>query len=271
MTVFDIPRLLEYQFFRNALLGGAIAALVCAWIGIFLILRREAMLVDGVAHTAFGGIAVGLYLGIDPMLGGLAISVLSVLGISAMRRRGMAHSDAATAVMLAIGFSTGLVVISLAEVSNVELMGYLFGSILTIDAADLRTVAALAVISMGFLGVFHKELLAMTFDEGAARLTGVPVRPLSIAFNVLVAFTIVLSIQVIGIVLVVAFIVIPGLTALQLRLSFRGTLAAAAGLGVLSAVAGIVLGAVYDVATSGIIVFSMAGMFLFVAAYMRLE
>jgi len=271
LTLFDIPRLFEYTFFRNALMGGIITAVVCAWIGLFLILRKESMLVDGVAHTSFGGIALGLFLGINPLLTALLITVLAVLGVSWMRRHGLAYSDSATAVMLALGFSTGLIIISLADGFNVELMSYLFGSILTVEQTDLLVVGMLAVIAFLFLGVFYKELLSITFDEDASRLMGIPVRPLSIAYNILIAVTIVLSIKVIGIILVVALIVIPGLTALQLGLSFKGTTIAAMCFGASSVFTGMILSAIYDVATSGVIVFTMTGIFLFVAAYRRLE
>ncbi|RLF39828.1 MAG: metal ABC transporter permease [Thermoplasmata archaeon] len=270
LSLFDLPRLFSYQFFQHALLGGTIAALVCAWVGLFLILRKEAMIGDGIAHTAFGGIALGLLLGINPLLSALAVSILAVLGISYMRKKGMAQSDAAIAVMLALGFSAGLIIISLAGGFNVELLSYLFGSILTIDRSDLLIVAVLGISTALFLGMFYKEILSITFDEEASRLMGLPVTTLSLAFNVLVALTIVLSIKVIGMILVVAILVLPGLAALQLKLSFKRTVCAAMGFGVFSMVTGISLSAIYDVAASGIIVFTAAGVFLFAAAYRRL-
>jgi len=270
LSLFDLPRLFSYQFFQHALLGGTIAALVCAWVGLFLILKKEAMIGDGIAHTAFGGIALGLLLGINPLLSALAVSILAVLGISYMRKKEMAQSDAAIAVMLALGFSAGLIIISLAGGFNVELFSYLFGSILTIDRSDLLIVAVLGISTALFLGMFYKEILSITFDEEASRLMGLPVTTLSLAFNVLVALTIVLSIKVIGMILVVAILVLPGLAALQLKLSFKRTVCAAMGFGVFSMVTGISLSAIYDVAASGIIVFTAAGVFLFAAAYRRL-
>ncbi len=270
LTLLDIPRLLGYQFFQFALIGGAIAAFACAWVGIFLILRKEAMMGDGVAHTAFGGIALGLLLGVSPILTALAVSILAVMGIHFMRTKGLARSDSALAVMLATGFSGGLIIVSLAGGFNVELFGYLFGSILTIDSADLLVVAVLGLVTLVFLRVFNKELLSMTFDEGASRLMGIPVQPLSLAFDILVATTIVLSIKVVGIVLVVALLVLPGLSALQLNLSFKGTTMAAIAFGMLSMVSGVLLSAVYDVATSGVIVFLAVAMFGVAAVYKRL-
>jgi zinc transport system permease protein len=106
----EIFRLLGFQFFQHALLGGTIAALACAWVGLFLILRKEAMIGDGIAHTAFGGIALGLFLGVNPILTSLLVSILAVLGRSYMRSKGLAQSDSAIADMLAVGFSAGLII-----------------------------------------------------------------------------------------------------------------------------------------------------------------
>lgn len=270
LSLLDIPRLLGYQFFQYALIGGAIAAFTCAWVGVFLILRKEAMIGDGVAHTAFGGIALGLLLGVSPILTALVVSIFAVIGIYYMRAKGLARSDSAIAVMLAIGFSGGLIIVSLAGGFNVELFSYLFGSILTITASDLVVVSVLGAATLVFLGIFYKELLSMTFDERTSKLMGIPVEPLALSFNVLVAATIVLSIKVVGIVLVVALLVLPGLSALQLNLSFRKTILAAMAFGMVSMVAGLLLSAVYDVATSGVIVFLAAVVFGVTAAYKRL-
>jgi len=268
--LFDILKLFEFQFFQNALLGGTITALACAWVGLFLILRKESMIGDGIAHTAFGGIALGLFLGVNPLLTALLVSVLAVFGISYMRRKGLAQSDSAIAVMLAVGFSTGLIIISLAGGFNVELFSFLFGSILTIDQTDLIIVSLLGITTIIILGIFHKELLAITFDEQSARLMGIPVSPLSMAFNLLVAITIVLSIKVIGVILVVALLVLPGLSALQLNLSFKSTTLAAIVFGTVSMILGIIFSSIYSVATSGIIVFTAAGIFVFIAIYKKL-
>lgn len=267
----DIFELLRYRFFQNALIGGVLAAVACASIGLFLILRKQAMIGDGLAHTSFGGIALGLMLGVNPILTALAVSMLSVLGISYMRRKGMAPSDSAIAVMLALGFSSGLIIISFAHGFNVELFSYLFGSILTIDETDLIIVSLLGLFSMLFIGVFHRELLSMTFDEEESRIMGIPTKSLSLTFDLIVATTIVLSIRVIGIILVVALLVLPGLSALQLDLSFRRTILAATILSIAGTVLGIFLSAMTNVATSGLIVFTSALLFLLTAGYKKLQ
>jgi zinc transport system permease protein len=265
----DPISLLGYRFFQYALLGGSIAALVCALIGVFVILRKESMIGDGVAHISFGGIALGLFLGVNPLITALIVAVLGVLAIGYMRRHGLAQSDSAIAVMLAVGFSTGLILISLAGGFNVDLFSYLFGSILTIGSTDLLIVAGLGVVAVAVVTVFYKELLSITFDEEASHLMGVPVGALSTVLNVLVAVTIVLSIKVVGMILVAALLVLPGLTALQLNMSFRDTAIAAMLLGVVSVVVGVFASALFNVATSGVIVFTLVAVFLVVAAWCR--
>jgi zinc transport system permease protein len=271
MIVISILDLLGYRFFQNALLGGVIAAAACAAVGLFLVLKKEAMIGDGIAHTAFGGIALGLLLGVNPLLGALGVSVLAVLAISYMRRRNVAPSDSAIAVMLALGFAFGLIVISVVHGFNVELFSYLFGSILTIDEVDLLFVSLLGVVVLLFLGFFRRELLAMVFDEDDSRVMGVPTNALSVAFDLLVAATIVLSIKVIGTVLVVALLVLPGLSALQLNLSFRKTILTAVGFSIASTVLGILFSAAFDVATSGLIVLAAVLLFLLTIAYKKLQ
>jgi zinc transport system permease protein len=266
----DLPELLAMPFFQMALLGGCIIALICSTLGVFIVLRKEAMIGDSVAHTAFGGIALGLLLGIEPLLTALLVSTLAILGIAYMREKGVAHSDSAMAVMLAAGFSMGLIIVSLAGGFNVALMDYLFGSILTISSRDMLLMIVLGVIIFCMVMFLYKELQAITFDEKATKMNGVPVRLISVVFNILLAFTIVLSIKVVGIILVVALMVIPALTALQLRLSFRKTLMASMVFGVLSTMLGIMISGTVNIASSGVIVFTAVGMFLLVAAYQRL-
>jgi zinc transport system permease protein len=266
----DPLQLLGYRFFQNALIGGGLAALACALIGLFIILRKESMIGDGVAHLSFGGIALGLFLGVNPLLTALVTAVIGVLTISYMRKRGLAQSDSAIAVMLAVGFSTGLILISLSGGFNVELFSYLFGSILTISSLDLTIIAGLSLTSLILIGVFYKELLSITFDEEASRLMGIPVGLLENVFSVLVAVTIVLSIKVVGMILVVALLVLPGLTALQLGLSFKRTVIAAVTVGVFCVVSGVFTSALFNVATSGVIVFVLVSVFLTVSVYKRL-
>lgn len=270
MITANIIDLFSYQFFQNALIGGVIASVACASVGLFLVLKKEAMIGDGLSHTAFGGIALGLFLGINPLLTALGVSLLAVFTISYMRRKKIAPTDSAIAVMLAMGFSTGLIVISIAGGFNVDLFSYLFGSILTIDSMDLALISMLGSAVLLFVGIFRRELLSMVFDEEDSRIMGVPTRRLSIIFDLLVAITIVLSIKVIGTILVVALLVLPGLCALKLNLSFRSTIITAIGFSVLSTLLGTIFSAVFKLAPAGVIVFVLVFFFFVTLIYKKL-
>ncbi len=272
--------LLEYGFFQRALLGGAVAAVACAAVGVFILLRKEAMIGHGIAHVSFGGVAIGVYmvsLGIYfgsetgfPLFTALIVSIAAMLSIGYLRRRGIAESDASIALITAMGFAMGLIIISMADGFQVDLFSYLFGNVLTITRTELAVTILLGGVILAFILVFYKELLSITFDEDAARLSGLPVRGLTIIFDILVVVTIVLSIKVIGIILVSALLAIPGITAFQLRLSFRDTMVAAVAFSVLAVVLGIILSAVYEIATSGLIVMVAIGLLGLVTLYVRL-
>lgn len=279
-TTNGLWELLEYGFFQRALVGGAMAAVACATVGVFILLRKEAMLGHGIAHVSFGGVAIGVYmvsLGIYvgsedtfPLVTALLVSVVAMLTITTLRRRGIAESDAAIAMVTAMGFALGIIIISMADGFSVDLLSFLFGNVLTITWQELALTLVLGTVIVLFVLVFYKELLSITFDESAARLSGLPVRGLGIAFDVLVAFTIVMSIKVVGIILVSALLAIPGITAFQLRLSFRGTMLAAVVFGVMAVVLGIFLSAIYEVATSGLIVVVSLMLLALVALYVKL-
>jgi zinc transport system permease protein len=280
LTEVGLLELLGYGFFQRALLGGTIAAVACATVGVIILLRKEAMIGHGIAHVSFGGVAVGEYLVIHqlyfgdasvfPLLTALVVSIVATLSITTLKRRGIAESDAAIALITALGFALGLIVISMAGGFQVDLFSYLFGNVLTITSGELLLAGVLGAVIVVFMVVFYKEMLAITFDEGAARLLGLPVQTLTIAFDVLVAFTIVIAIKTVGIILVSALLAIPAVTALQLRGSFRTTMLASILFAAAAVVLGIVLSAFYEVATSGLIVLVSVLLLGVVTLYVRL-
>jgi len=160
--------------------------------------------------------------------------------------------------------------LSLSGGFSVDLFSYLFGSILTIDSQDLAISAALAIGVLAFIWALHKEVLSITFDEKAARVSGIPVEAITIAFNILVALTVALSIKIIGILLVTALLILPGVAAMQLRLSFRGTILFAVLASSVSVIAGVVISAAVDVATSAVIIFVSMAIAAITAGYSRL-
>ncbi|MCS7097815.1 MAG: metal ABC transporter permease [Candidatus Methanomethyliaceae archaeon] len=261
--------LLNYQFFQNAIIGGILIGIISAWIGLFLVLKKESMIVDGAAHTAFGGLALGLLIGIDPFLTALIVSIISIFLISHMRSKGHAYSDSAIALMLAVGFSIGLAIISVTRGFGVDIFSFLFGSILTISREEIILITLLATSIAAFLSNFHREILAIIFNEDEAKIMGIPVRRISICFNLMIAVAIILSIKMVGTVLVVALMVIPALAALRLKCSFIKTLISSITIAIIGVISGIIISAYYRIATSAMIVLILLLIYMIIVVRKR--
>ncbi len=259
----DLLTAFEYAFFQRAFIGGICAAVLCSLLGVFIVLRRSALIGEGVAHLSFGGIALGLFLSIYPLDTALVISLLGTLAISYMQRKRIVYSEMAIGIMISFGLGLGAVLASLGDGFNVDLFDYLFGSILTISNGDLTLSVLLSVVVVAFVLLFFKELMHLTFDEQGARLAGVPVLLLDLAFNIVLALTVVVSIKIVGSLLVSALLILPASSAMQLSRSFRGTVSLSLVMGVIAVVLGLVLSAMYTrLATGGAIVLISIGLFL---------
>jgi len=259
----DLITAFGYTFFQRAFIGGLCAAVLCSLLGVFIVLRRSALIGEGVAHMSFGGIALGLFLSIYPLDTALIISLLGTLGISYMQRKRIVYSEMAIGIMISFGLGLGAVLASLGNGFNVDLFDYLFGSILTISADDLTLSVALSLAVIAFIILFFKELMHLTFDEQGARLSGVPVFLLDLAFNIVLALTVVVSIKIVGSLLVSALLILPASSAMQLSKSFRSTVAISLVVGIIAVILGLVASALYErLATGGAIVLISIGLFL---------
>lgn len=232
-----MPEFLEYGFMHRAFAAGAITALICPAIGVFLVPRRLSLIADALSHVALAGVALGLLIGVAPLVGALAVAVAGAVGMERLRARGALQGDAALAVFLSGGFATAVVLISLARGFNADLFAILFGSILTVSPADVWLILALGAVVGATVGTFYRQLLAITLNEDLARTSGVPVTGLNLLLTVLTALTTVVAMRMVGVLLVSAMIVLPTLTGFRLGRSFREamTVAMLAALGSMTA------------------------------------
>jgi zinc transport system permease protein len=258
----DILSILQHDFLPRAFVGGACAALLCSILGVFIVLRRSSLIGEGIAHLSFGGIAVGLFFSIYPLYTALVLSLFGTLLIALLSRRQIVYSETAIGLIFSFGLALGAVLASLAGGFTVDLFAFLFGYILTITFMDLIVILVLTAVVLVFVLVFFKEMMHITFDEKGARVAGIPINWFDLAFNVLVALTVVVSIKVVGSLLISALLIIPAASAMQLSRSFKGTMLAAILLGLAAVVAGMVLSFFYDVATGGAIVLISIGIFV---------
>ncbi|MHB1127253.1 MAG: metal ABC transporter permease [Bacillota bacterium] len=254
--------ILSYDFVGRALAAGISIGLLCPAIGIFLVLRRMSLMGEGLGHAAFAGVATGWALGANPLYSSLAFSVLAALGIERLRAREKNNGDLALAIFLYSSLALGVVLTSAAKGFNIDILSYLIGSILTITSGELWTIMGLGVLVMLTVAVFHKELMALSLDEEAARVSGLPTGFLNNLLMVLTAVTVTLGMRLVGILLVAALMVLPVASALQMASGFRSTLIISMALGVASVVGGLTGAFIWDLAPGGAIVLASTVIYL---------
>ena len=253
--------ILDAEFMRLALAGGAIVGVLAPAVGFFLVQRRMSLIGDGIGHAAFAGVAAGYLLGVSPVGAALVTSVAGAVGIEELRSRGRAAGDQALALLFYTGIAAGVVLVSAADALNANLFAFLFGSILTITRGDLVLVAGLGIAGLGVVALLYRGLVAAAIDEEAARVSGVPVHRLNLALAVLAGVTIAISMRIVGILLIAALMVLPVMTAARVAPSLRATLVTAMGVGLASVVAGLVAAYHLNVAPGGAIVLFAAGLY----------
>ncbi len=252
---------LSYGFMQKALIGGIAIALCCGLIGPFLVLRRLSLLGDGLAHLAFGGVALGLLIGINPLISALITVVVGSFWVRSLIRKNV-YGDAAIALLLSFGVGVGIVILGIAGGFNTSLYSYLIGSILALNTTDIMLAFGLLAATAIFLALFYQDMLHLAFNEELAYLSRKNVTVANILFTILTAMIVVIGIRAVGILLVSALIVIPTLIALNVSRSFRQTVIISSISSLISVLAGILFSFVLDIPPSGSIVLILfAGFF----------
>jgi len=262
---------LGYDFFVRALIASALVGVACAIVGSFVVLKGMSFIGDAVSHAAFPGIVIAYLVGAPIILGGAIAAIGTALGIGAITRRSGLRSDAIIGVIFAGMFALGVAIFSSIPNYVGDLFHFLFGDVLGISVGDL---AALTLLVLGLLLVLRllwKELLFSTFDPLGAGAAGLPVRRLDDLLLILIAVTIVISLQAVGIVLVVAMITTPAATAQLLVKRFTAMIQVAAIIGIFSAVVGLYVSYSLDIASGAAIVILETLIFLLALAFTLIQ
>ena len=180
----------QYAFMQKALITGIVISIACSLLGVFLVLRKYALIGDGIAHIAFGGIASGLLFNITPFIGALVFSLLGALGILKIKEKANLHGDSAIGIVSHSSLGIGIFILSIANGFNVDILSYLFGSILAIKTSEMIFSIVLAMFVIGIIIVFYNDLFATTFDENSAKTLGIKTRFLDTLLVVLTAITV---------------------------------------------------------------------------------
>lgn len=254
--------ILQYGFIIRGLEAGLLIGMIAPFIGMFLVLRRYSLMADTLAHVSLVGVAVGLLTGISPLITALITSTLASVLIEKLRNTKRVYGESALAIFLSGSLAIAIILINLSRGFKVDLFSYLFGSIVTVKASDVTMIIVLGAAVMTLILGFYKELVYISFDEESAQVSGIPTRRINILLIVLAAITISIAIPIVGILLISALIVIPVVTALQLKKSFKATLLWAEVFSISSVIIGIVAAFYLNISAGAAIILTALIFFL---------
>lgn len=249
---------LQFEFMQNALAAGLLASLICGIMGTLVIVNRIVFLSGGIAHASYGGIGLAFFFGWPFLAGTLGFAIAAAFLMAAISLKARHRSDTVIGVIWAVGMAFGIILLDLTPGYNVDLMSYLFGSILTVPTSELWIMGILAILVLGFAFVHYHEILALSYDEEFAQVRGVPVRFIYFSMIGLLAVTIVMVIQVVGLILVIALLTIPPYIVEKNSRSLFQMMAGASLIGALFTVIGLFLSYRFDL-TSGATIILVAG------------
>ncbi len=255
---------LQFEFVQNALIAGLLTSIICGVIGTLVVVNRLVFLSGGIAHSAYGGIGLAFYFGWPYMACAIGFAFLSSMVMAAVSLKSKHRSDTIIGVMWAMGMACGILLLDMTPGYNVDLMSYLFGSILSVPSSDLVVMAAIGVVILALIGYFFQDLLAMSYDEEFAQIRGVPVKRLYFMLIGIVAITVVMVVQVVGLILVIALLTIPPYIAEKYTQSLFGMMILSCFIGMFFTTGGLWLSYTYDL-TSGAAIIFLSGCLFFLS------
>lgn len=255
---------LQFEFMRNAVMAGLLASVICGVIGTLVVVNRLVFLSGGIAHAAYGGIGLSFFLGIPYLLGTLGFSLVAAMTMAVVTINARHRADTIIGVIWAVGMALGIVFLDLTPGYHVDLMSYLFGSILTVPGSDLVLMAGVALVDVMAVVSLYNSLLAMSYDEEFTRLRGVPVRLLFFFLVGLIAVSVVLMIRVVGLILVIALLTIPPFIAERYARSLVGMMLLSAILSGVFTTGGLWISYAFNL-TSGAAIILFAGVVFFLS------
>jgi len=250
-----------YPFMQRAFVSATIIGILCAVIGVYVVLRGMTFIGAGIAHASFGGVALGMLLNINPFFTAIAFCTGTAWAIGYVSEKNKLREDAAVGIFFAASMALGVLFIGLRQTYNTDVFGYIFGNILAVTPFDIWIGLLLTVVVIAIIIFLFKEFLYITFDVEMARVAGLPVRLLNYLLLTLIAFTVVLSIKSVGIVLVSALIVTPAAAAQQMTDDFKKMMWIAIAISLFSSWTGLILSALLNLPSGATIVLTATAVF----------
>ena len=251
-----------YESIPHALISGIAISLLCSAVGLFLVLRKFSLFGDALAHSAFGGVAFGLFIGIYPLWIACAVAILSALGLSKIRQKFDISGDAIVAILLSTGLGAGIIFVGLVEDFEFhDIEEFLFGSAI-VDTQNVVTILVMSVAILAILFFTYKKLLYSTFSEEQAKASGIPVDKMSYLLITIAGVTVIISMQLVGVLLISALFVLPNVSAMLYARSFKQTMILSMSFAVFATVSGIIISYQFDISQAGSIVVVAAAIFI---------
>lgn len=263
-----MPDLLHYEFMRNALAAGLLVSLACGVVGTLVVVNRLSFLSGGVAHAAYGGLGLSAFFNWAPMTGAIPFSLVAAFLMGWVSRLNKERSDTVIGVMWALGMAIGIILIDLKGGYAVDLMSYLFGSILAVSGENLLFMAGLDAVVFLTVGLLYKEFLSMSYDGEFAQVSGVPVIALYYVMILLIALTVIMLIKVVGLILVIALFTIPASIAELFTKKLKNMMVIATLLSMVFTSTGLLLSAFLNL-TSGATIIAVAGIAYAISVVVR--
>ncbi len=247
--------LFQYTFFQNALLGSLFASIACGIIGTYIVTRRLVFISGGITHASFGGVGIGLYTGLSPLLTAAIFSILSAFGVEWLSKRSDMREDSAIAVFWTFGMAVGIIFSFLAPGFTPDLSSFLFGNILTITQSDIWLLAILSVVLAVFFALFLRPIVAIAFDREFARSQRIPVAAFEYLLMMFIALTIVSCLRMVGIVLAISLLTLPQMTANLFTHNFKRIIWLSIEIGYVGCLGGLLLSYQLQVPSGASIIF----------------
>ena len=263
--------ILQYPFFLKALLTAFMTSISCGLIGSYIVSRRIVFIGGGITHTSFGGIGLGYYLGVNPVITAAIFGVLSAIGIKAASDKADIREDSAIGIFWALGMALGIIFIYLTPGYAPDLMTYLFGNILMVSMTDIYIITGLGIVASAVFYFLFNEIHSIAFDEEFAKTQGIRVNLINYTLISLVALTIVFNIKVVGIILVMSLLTIPQTAASVITKNFKTMIFLSIIIAVISSFAGLVISYYFNIPSGASIIFSSVIIFVIIKLFYNLR
>ena len=246
--------ILEYTFMQNAFLAAVLVSVACGLVGTYVVVKRIVFISGGISHAALGGIGLGYFLGVNPILAAIPFSVVSALLMGLTSKKVKISEDTAIGILWSLGMAIGIIFINLTPGYVPDLMSYLFGSILTVPVNDLIIMFILDVIIIIMVLLFQREFQGISFDEEFSQVMGIPTTAIYLLLLSMVALSVVVMIKVVGVILVIALLTIPAAIAKQYTYNLGRMMILSVVLGMILTTAGLYLSYLFNLASGATIV-----------------